>query len=73
MCVCVYVCMCVCVYVCMCVCVNVCMCECGYVFMCVCVYVWFVWFEISCMTTDNFLLFAKQTNPNQLNRRSMVQ
>ena len=31
----------------------------------------FDWFGISCMTTDNFLfLFAKQTNPNQSNRRS---
>jgi hypothetical protein len=34
----------------------------------------FDWFGISCMTTDNFcFLFAKQTNPNQSNRRSMVQ
>jgi hypothetical protein len=34
----------------------------------------FDWFGISCMTTDNFLfLFAKQTNPNQSNRRSTVQ
>ncbi len=30
----------------------------------------FDWFEIGCMTTDNFLLlFAKPTNPNQSNRR----
>jgi hypothetical protein len=28
------------------------------------------WFGISYMTTDNF--FAKQTNPNQSNRRSTV-
>jgi hypothetical protein len=34
----------------------------------------FDWFGISCMTKDNFLfLFAKQTDPNQSNRRSMVQ
>jgi hypothetical protein len=34
----------------------------------------FDWFGISCMTTDIFLfLFAKQTNPNQSNRRSTVQ
>jgi hypothetical protein len=33
----------------------------------------FDWFGISCMLTDNFYLFAKQANPNQLNRRSMVQ
>ena len=34
----------------------------------------FDWFGISCMTTDDFLfLFAKQTNPNQSNRRSTVQ
>jgi hypothetical protein len=34
----------------------------------------FDWFGISCVTTDNFsFLFAKQTNPNQSNRRSMVQ
>jgi hypothetical protein len=33
----------------------------------------FDWFGISCMTTDNFCFFAKQTNPNQSNRRSMVQ
>jgi hypothetical protein len=34
----------------------------------------FDWFGISCMTTDNFcFLFAKQTNPNQSNRMSMVQ
>ena len=34
----------------------------------------FDWFGISCMTTDNFLLlFAKQTNPDQSNRRSTVQ
>jgi hypothetical protein len=33
----------------------------------------FDWFGVSCMTTDNFFLFAKQTNPNQSNRRSMVQ
>jgi hypothetical protein len=25
----------------------------------------FEWFGISCMTTDNFFLFAKQTIPNQ--------
>jgi hypothetical protein len=32
------------------------------------------WFGISCMTNDILLfLFAKQTNPNQSNRRSMVQ
>ncbi len=30
-------------------------------------------FGISCMTTDNFcFLFAKQTNSNQSNKRSMV-
>jgi hypothetical protein len=33
----------------------------------------FDWFGISCMTTDNLFLFAKQTNPNQSNRRSTVQ
>ncbi len=33
----------------------------------------FDWFGISCMSTDNFFLFAKQTNPNQSNRKSMVQ
>jgi hypothetical protein len=27
-------------------------------------------FGISCMTTDNFRSFAKQTNPNKSNRRS---
>jgi hypothetical protein len=32
----------------------------------------FDWFGISCMTTAIFL-FAKQTNPNQSNRRSTVQ
>ncbi len=32
------------------------------------------WFGISCMTSDNLcFLFALQTNPNQSNRRSMVQ
>ncbi len=31
----------------------------------------FDWFGISCIATDIFLfLFAKQTNPNQSNRRS---
>ncbi len=34
----------------------------------------FDWFGISCMTTDNFFVFiCKTPNPNQLNRRSMVQ
>ncbi len=33
----------------------------------------FDWFRISCMTSDNFVLFAKQANLNQSNRRSMVQ
>ncbi len=34
----------------------------------------FDWFGIICMINDNFLfLFAKQTNPNQSNRRSTVQ
>jgi hypothetical protein len=34
----------------------------------------FDWFGISCTTTDNFLfLFAKQTTPNQSNRRLTVQ
>ncbi len=34
----------------------------------------FDWFGISFMTTAKFLfLFAKQANPNQSNRRSMVQ
>jgi hypothetical protein len=33
----------------------------------------FDWFGISCMTTRQFLfLLAKQTNPKQSNRRSMV-
>jgi hypothetical protein len=32
----------------------------------------FDWFKINCLTTDLFL-FAKQTNPNQSSRRSMVQ
>jgi hypothetical protein len=31
----------------------------------------FDWLGISCMTTDNF--FAKQTSPNQSNRRSTIQ
>jgi hypothetical protein len=31
----------------------------------------FDWFGISCMIIDNF--FSKQNNPNQSNRRSMVQ
>jgi hypothetical protein len=31
----------------------------------------FDWFGISCMTSEFF--FAKQTNSNQLNRRSTVQ
>ncbi len=34
----------------------------------------FDWFGISCMTTDIFcFIFAKQTDPNQSNRRSTVQ
>jgi hypothetical protein len=33
----------------------------------------FDWLGISCMTTDNFLLFVKQTNPYQSHRRSTVQ
>jgi hypothetical protein len=31
------------------------------------------WFGISCMTMTFLFLFAKQTNPNQSNRRSTVQ
>jgi hypothetical protein len=31
------------------------------------------WFGISCITTNNFVFsFAKQTNPNQSNWRSMI-
>ncbi len=34
----------------------------------------FDWFGIRCMTNDNFCFyFAKQTNPNQSNRRSKAQ
>ncbi len=34
----------------------------------------FDWFWISCVTTDSFcLLFSKQTNPNQSNKKSTVQ
>jgi hypothetical protein len=33
----------------------------------------FDWFGISCMATDNFFFFVKQTNPNQSNGRSMSQ
>ncbi len=33
----------------------------------------FDWFGISCMTRQFLILFAKQTNPKQSNRRSTVQ